>query len=91
MDSYRARRKRILPIGTAPLGNLAAGFLAHRFGAHVTVFIAGIVCLLASALFAKNLSLLRDMVRPIYIKKGIIREVAFGVQNAEVLAIPPED
>jgi MFS family permease len=78
-------------IGVAPIGNLAAGFLAHRFGAHVTVLIGGLVCLLTSALFARKLPDIRKLVRPIYIKKGILPDIALGLQNAAPLTPPPED
>lgn len=78
-------------MGTIPLGSLAAGYLAHRLGAHITLLMGGVCCLAGSGLFAGKLPLLRERVRPIYIKKGIITEVARGLQNAASLAVPPED
>jgi MFS family permease len=78
-------------VGTTPLGSLAAGFLAHRLGVNYTLLIGGILCLLASGLFAKKLPLLQKMIHPVYVKKGIIKEVAQGLQSAAGLTTPPED
>jgi MFS family permease len=78
-------------IGMAPIGNLLAGVLAHRLGAHVTVLIGGLICLLTCALFARKLPEIRKLVRPIYIKKGILPDIALGLQNAAPLTPPPED
>jgi MFS family permease len=61
-------------MGVAPFGSLLAGSLAEAIGAPNTVRIAGISCLLGSYLFARRLPLLRGMIRPIYLKKGIILE-----------------
>ena len=61
-------------MGVAPFGSLLAGSLAEAIGAPNTVRIAGISCLLGSYLFARRLPLLRGMIRPIYLRKGIILE-----------------
>ena len=61
-------------MGMVPFGSLLAGTLASKIGAPPTVMISGISCILGSILFAKNLPLLREMVRPIYVGKGIILE-----------------
>jgi MFS family permease len=78
-------------IGVAPLGNLMAGFLAHHIGANVTVLIGGVICILNAGLFASRLPVLRKMVHPIYVKKGILPQVAMGLETAVTLASPPED
>ncbi|HOK94591.1 MAG TPA: MFS transporter [Anaerohalosphaeraceae bacterium] len=70
-------------IGMAPLGSLAAGFMAHRLGLHLTLLMGGLLCLLASGLFALRLPRLRGIVRPVYVEKGIITETAGRVQDAE--------
>lgn len=59
-------------IGMAPIGNLLAGVLAHQIGAHVTVLIGAVLCLLTCGLFARKLPQIRKIVHPIYIKKGIL-------------------
>jgi MFS family permease len=60
--------------GMAPFGSLLAGNLAGRIGAPRTVMINGCVCLLASAWFARRLPAVREIVRPIYVKMGILPE-----------------
>lgn len=72
-------------IGMAPLGSLAAGFMAHQLGMHQTLLIGGFLCLLTSGLFGWRLPRLREMVRPVYIKKGIIRPVADCSENTSNL------
>ncbi len=69
-------------IGTMPLGSLLAGSVAEAIGAPHTMFVSGLLCVVAAAVFATRLPMLRRIVRPIYIKKGIIREVAAGIGAA---------
>jgi len=71
-------------MGMAPLGSLIAGSAASKIGAPMTLIIGGSVCLLASIVFYKNLPALRKLVRPIYKKKGIIKEVAEGLQSGSM-------
>jgi len=78
-------------LGVAPFGSLLAGSLAHRIGATHTLFVGGMCCILGSILFAIKLPLLRRIAHPIYIKKGIIQQVATGLQTATELSMPPED
>jgi MFS family permease len=61
-------------MGMVPFGSLLSGSLADRIGAPATIMIGGITCILGSFLFARKLPALRKMVRPIYIKKGILPE-----------------
>ncbi len=76
--------------GMAPFGSLLAGSLAARFGAPLTVMVSGIACVLGSAWFASRLPEIRQIVRPIYVRLGIIPEIALGVQQATSLSEPPE-
>lgn len=69
-------------MGMAPFGSLLGGALAHRFGAPRTVMLGGAVCLVGAAMFAMRLPALRRLVRPIYRQRGIIPEVASGIQAA---------
>lgn len=78
-------------IGMAPFGSLIAGSLAHVIGARYTLVIGGVSCLAGGALFAVILPQIRKKIRPIYVKKGIIDEVATGVQSAAELTLPPEE
>jgi MFS family permease len=69
-------------MGTAPFGSLMAGTLAKAIGTTPTIFIDGLACIIGAIFFFRKLPELRNVVRPIYIKLGIIPEVAEGIQNA---------
>lgn len=77
-------------LGTAPFGSLIAGSLSSRIGAPHTLVLGGICCLIGAAWFARELPPLRVAVRPIYIKLGILREVAAGIADTAELSVPPE-
>jgi MFS family permease len=74
--------------GMAPFGSLFAGTLASKVGAPATLFIGGISCLLGSAFFAHRLPALRKVIRPIYVRMGIIPEIASGIHSATELTMP---
>ena len=61
-------------MGMAPFGSLVGGSLAGRIGAPNTLIISGASCILGAFLFLRKLPALRIMVRPIYIRKGILHE-----------------
>lgn len=69
-------------MGTAPFGSLLAGSLAKTIGAPYTIFIGGIVSITGALFFLRKLPELKNLVRPIYIKIGVIPEVAEGIQTA---------
>jgi hypothetical protein len=69
-------------MGTVPFGSLLAGFLASKIGAPYTLCIGGICCMAGSLGFLKQRKALRAAVHPIYVKKGILPEVAKGLQSA---------
>jgi MFS family permease len=68
-------------LGVAPFGSLLAGSAAARVGAPYTILGGGLACIAASAFFIHRLPVLRQLVRPIYEQKGIIPEVARGIQS----------
>jgi MFS family permease len=76
--------------GTLPFGSLLAGALATRLGAQNTILVGGIVCILAAVVFLRALPELRLAVRPIYVRMGILPEIAQGLQGAAQLTRPPE-
>jgi MFS family permease len=78
-------------MGTAPFGSLMAGASANYIGAPNTLIIGGICCIIGALFFARKLPELKKMVRPVYIRMGIIPEVAAGMQSASELTSPPED
>jgi len=59
-------------LGTAPIGSLIAGAVAHRIGITNTILAGGIGCILAAGWFTMKLPILREQVRPIYLERGII-------------------
>src|SRR5205085_617634 len=59
-------------MGTAPFGALIAGVLADRIGAPWTIAGGGVVCAGAAGYCAAQLPRLREQVRPIYQKLGIL-------------------
>jgi MFS family permease len=63
-------------MGTAPFGSLLAGSVAERIGAPHTLLFGGIACILGALWFARSLPALRRDVRPIYVKIGILPEMA---------------
>jgi hypothetical protein len=75
-------------MGMVPLGSLLAGTLAHFIGAPLTVILGGVCCMAGAAVFATGLPTLRKFIRPIYVQKGIIHEVAEGLQSAA--GLPPQ-
>jgi MFS family permease len=72
-------------VGMAPFGSLVAGALAARIGAPFTVVISGTACIAGALVFLTQLPSIRVLIRPIYIRLGILPEVAVGVQQASNL------
>ncbi len=77
-------------VGTAPFGSLLAGALATSIGAPNTLLTGGTFCILGAVAFSIKLPALRKIVRPIYIRLGIIPEIASGIQTVTELTVPPE-
>jgi MFS family permease len=69
-------------MGTAPFGSLLAGYLAKLIGTPATILISGATCLAGALIFLKKLPELKTIVRPVYVKMGIIPEVAKGIETA---------
>jgi MFS family permease len=77
-------------MGTAPFGSLLAGSMADRIGAPHTLMFGGMGCIAGALWFATSLPALRRDVRPIYVKMGILPEMAKGIQNTSELSVPPQ-
>jgi MFS family permease len=69
-------------MGAAPFGSLIAGALAKIIGTPSTIFAGGIATIIGGLFFLKKLPGLKRLVRPIYVKLGVIPEVAEGMQTA---------
>lgn len=67
-------------VGMAPVGSILAGALASVIGAPWTLFVGGVACLVGAGVFAKKLPQLREKIRPIYVTKGILPEIATGIE-----------
>ncbi len=59
-------------VGMAPFGSLLAGALAHAIGAPRTVMISGIACIVGGILFYTRIKAIRNAMRPIYQRLGIV-------------------
>jgi MFS family permease len=68
--------------GTAPMGGLAAGFFADKFGAPSTMAVCGGMVMVGSLFYWRQLPWMREQVQPIYVAKGILPEMAAGVEAA---------
>jgi MFS family permease len=77
-------------MGTAPFGSLLAGGVAERIGAPYTLMFGGIGCVAGAIWFALTLPKLRRDVRPIYVRIGILPEMAAGIHTTSELSVPPE-
>jgi MFS family permease len=77
-------------MGTAPFGSLLAGSVADRIGAPYTLLFGGLGCIAGALWFAVALPKLRQDVRPIYIRIGVLPEVAAAVHTTSELSVPPE-
>ncbi len=77
--------------GVSPLGSLLVGAAAGAIGAPVAIALGGIGCLIATLLFARERPALRDAVRPIYVRLGIMPEVARGIQASTQNVTPSPD
>jgi len=68
-------------VGSAPLGNLMAGWLAEHIGAPRTFTVCGLICAAAALGYGLYLRRLRSHLRPIYIKRGIIPATPGGTEQ----------
>jgi hypothetical protein len=59
-------------MGMTPFGSLMAGTLASRIGTPNTFLVGGLMCLAGAAWFTFQLSGMRELLRPIYVEKGIL-------------------
>jgi MFS family permease len=90
-DDKRGRVMSFLAMsfmGMTPFGVLIVGGLASRMsknpfvGAERTMLLMSGVCLLASIRYWMNLGRIRKFIRPIYVQRGILPEIAEGLQIA---------
>jgi MFS family permease len=65
-------------LGTAPIGSLLAGVVADRIGAPATIIAGGFVCVAGGVWLAVRLPSIRQLVRPIYVERGILPGLPTG-------------
>jgi MFS family permease len=67
-------------MGMAPFGSALAGSLSDVIGAPHTLIINGIVSIAGALVFYSRLPAIREAVRPIYVKMGIIKDLPVELQ-----------
>jgi hypothetical protein len=67
-----------------------AGSRSSRIGAANTLLLGGTCCIAGALWCARSLPEIRAAVRPIYVRLGIIPEVASGLAQAAAVSVPPE-
>lgn len=72
-------------MGMMPIGSLVGGAVAARLGAPAAVILGGAGCLLLGVWFRGRVEALRALVLPVYVERGVIPEVAQGIQTASEL------
>jgi predicted MFS family arabinose efflux permease len=78
-------------VGTAPFGNLLSGLTAEKIGAPHTLVLCGVFSILIMVFFLLQIPKIRQLVHPIYVRKGIIPEVAQGLNTATQIAAETKD
>lgn len=69
--------------GMAPIGSMILGALEKYTSLPLIILCSGICCTAGAILFEHYRPLVHRHAHPIYIQKGIIREIASGLENAE--------
>ncbi|MGA8806241.1 MAG: MFS transporter, partial [Thermoanaerobaculia bacterium] len=63
-------------MGVQPIGSLLAGIVADRIGSQKTIFYGALLCLAGALWLAVKRRMLAEHIRPIYIERGIIVDLA---------------
>ncbi len=78
-------------LGMAPFGSLYIGTTANFLGVRFALLASGALCLLAVYIFSSKLSVIREHIRPIYAKMGIIPEIAKAIDTVSGLETADKD
>lgn len=70
-------------MGAAPLGSLVSGWTANAIGESRTIIFGGLTSVVAAIFFMTQIPVMRRLIRPIYIKRGILPEMAKGMAAAD--------
>lgn len=69
--------------GMAPVGSMVLGAIEKWIGLQMIILLSGICCFVATLVFEYYRPLVRRYARPVYIEKGIIKEIAIGIDSTE--------
>ena len=69
--------------GMAPVGSMVLGAIEKWIGLQMIILLSGICCFIAALVFEYYRSLVRKHAHPVYIEKGIIKEIAIGIDSTE--------
>ena len=69
--------------GMAPVGSMVLGAIEKWIGLQMIILLSGICCFIAALVFEYYRPLVRRYARPVYIEKGIIKEIAIGIDSTE--------
>ena len=69
--------------GIAPVGSMFLGSLEKQTGLPAIILISGVSCALGGIIFEYYRPLVRKHARQVYIRKGIIQEIATGIDATE--------
>lgn len=69
--------------GITPIGSMFLGALEEYTGLPIIILISGIFCIAGASVFEHYRPLVRKHARPVYIEKGIIKEIAIGLDSAD--------
>ena len=69
--------------GMAPVGSMVLGAIEKWIGLQMIILLSGICCFIAALVFEYYRPLVRRHARPIYIEKGIMKEIAIGIDSTE--------
>jgi MFS family permease len=78
-------------MGITPFGSLLAGGAAHEIGAAATLRLGGMGCVVGALWFARSLPALRQELRPIYVKLGIVVEPSEPLPRTAAVPLAPTD
>lgn len=69
--------------GMAPVGSMVLGAIEKWIGLQMIILLSGICCFIAALVFEYYRPLVRKHADPVYIEKGIIKEIAIGIDSTE--------
>jgi MFS family permease len=70
-------------VGSCAVGSLFWSYVAKMISLPYTMSICSFICLIAASIFEKYRPLVRMHSRPIYVEKGIIKEIAHGINEMQ--------